>query len=289
MEIRPSVQRRALLFSVFAGPLAMLLSLAALIFVVVTKPPTAESVDSTITSYTKAEYFAKNFLLVWLAGGPKLNERFSEMSSASQKITLNPDPMTVTDINTTDVLKTPAGPETEWAFTLAATAIPPGGSMSRNFYRVTFVEKDGAFQAITLPRLTAQDSTPIRVDTVYTGGVDLASVLGKNVANFAKAYLVPGGAGNLGRYVSERFVGGPIANSPYTGVEITNISHSGDVDPTGIEAGGSLEIMVTVKASVSSTTFTTMQLPLRVSATANGQWLVEAITEPVDFGTVAGR
>jgi hypothetical protein len=289
MDVRPAVQRRALLFSVFAGPLALLVALATLVVTVVTKPPATGDINAIITSYTRAEYFARNFLLVWLAGTPKNASQLEAINSATDTISLNPEPMTVTDINVIDVLKTPADPETEWAFTLAATTVPPGGTMSRNYYRVTFVENNGSYQAITLPRLTNREVTPIKVETVYGNPVDLRGVLGTNIANFTKAYLVPGDSGNLGRYASEKFVGGSIANSPYTSVQITGIAVAGDVDPIDAEPGTSLEIMVTVKASISTTTYTFMQLPLRVTQTSNGQWLVDSITEPVDFGEVSER
>lgn len=289
MDVRPSVQRKALLFSVFAGPLALLVALATLVFAVVTKPPATGDINKTITAYTRAEFFARNYLLIWLGGDTKQGERFAELTSTNERIALNPDPMTVQDINVTDVLKTEAGTETEWAFTLAANAIPPGGSLSRNYYRVTFVELDGAYQAITLPRLTNREVVPIRISSVYSGGADLNGVLGKNVANFAKAYLTPGDAGNLGRYVSEKFPGEPISNSPYTSVQLTNLAYAGDKTPADAAAGDSIEILATIKASVSTTTYTFMQLPLRVTQTSNGQWLVDGITEPVDFGAVEAR
>lgn len=213
------------------------------------------------------------------------------MSSVPASFSLNPDPMRVTDLNITDVLWTPTeGAEVEWAFTVAATAVPPGSTASRNFYRVTFVEKDGAFQAITLPRIINQGTTPIRIATKYTSNTALDGVLGKTLANFAKSYLVPGDSASLGRYVSERFDGAPISGSPYTAVKVTSINvEEGSPDPATAGPGSTVEVMVTVQASVSLTTFTTMQLPLRVSSTANGQWLVDAITEPVDFGAVEAR
>lgn len=291
MDVRPEVQRKFLLTSMLSGPIALVLALCAVAYVVLTKPPTAVNVHRELSSYTNASYFARNYVLVWLGGSAKQKDSIASMSSVPASFALNPDPMTVTDLNVIDVLWTPTdGAETEWAFTIAATAIPPGNAASRNFYRVTFVERDGAFQAITLPRIINQGITPIRIATKYTSSTALDGVLGKTLANFTKSYLVPGDSASLGRYVSDKFLGAPISGSPYTAVKLTSINVAeGSPDPTTAGPGSSVEVMVTVQASISLTTFTTMQLPLRVTSTANGQWLVDSITEPVDFGAVEER
>lgn len=275
-----------------SGPVALVIAVLAMAYVVMTKPPTPVDVHRELTAYTNASYFARNYLLVWLGGSPKQQDNIASMSSVAGTFKLNPDPQRVTDLNITDVLWTPASEsdQTEWAFTLAATATPPGSSATRNFYRVTLVESDGAFQAITLPRLINQGTTPVRVNTVYTANTALDGTLGKTLANFTKAYLIPGDSGSLGRYVSEKFTESPISGSPYTTVRVTSINVAdGSPDPSQAVAGDSVEVMVTVQASISLTTFTTMQLPLRVSLTAGGQWLVDALTEPVNFGAVEPR
>ena len=290
MEVRPSVQRRALLVSFLTGPLAIVLVLLLGAFLIATRPESPVNTYKALTEYSRAEYFARNYLLMWLAGSPRVEDRFAEMTSVADiKLSLNPDPMTVTDINVTDVLRTPAGPETEWSFTLAATTIPPGSTMSRNFYYVTFVEHDGAFQAITLPRLTDSTVVPIKIATIYTQHAALDGTLGKMLANFVQAYIIPGASGSLGRYASESFNHSPIAGSPYTSVRITGIQVAGDKQVSDAQPGNSFDVLVTVKTSVSTTTYTTQQLPLRVSMTPNNQWLVDAITSPVDFGEVTNR
>lgn len=292
MDVRPEVQRKFLLMSMLSGPVAIIVAVLALAYVVLNKPPTPTDVHRELTAYTNASYFARNYLLVWLGGSTRQQDNIMAMTSAAGSFKLNPDPQRVTDLNITDVLWTPAedSAQTEWAFTIAATTTPPGSNSTRNFYRVTLVESNGAFQAITLPRLVNQGTTPIRIATVYTSSTALDGVLGKTIANFAKAYLIPGDSGSLGRYVSEKFTESPISGSPYTAVRVTSINvGEGSPDPAQASAGDSVEIMVTVQASISLTTFTTMQLPLRVSLTSGGQWLVDSITEPVNFGVVEPR
>lgn len=292
MDVRPSFQKRALWVALISGPLAIIISALTVLFSIVTRPPSPVDVYRAQTQIVRAEFFARNYLLLWLAGSDRQESRFKEMTSVDVRLTLNPDPVTVMDINVTDVLRTPAGSETEWAFTLVATVVPPGGNTSRNSYRVTFVEKDGAFQVIALPRIVFNGVTPIHVDTVYKGSEPLDGVLGKTLANFAKAYLTPSdGEGSLGRYVSPKFIDKPIQGSPYASVRVTDIqtvaaSGMQYIEPT---PGTTLEILLTVRAMMSTTTFTTMQLPLRVTMTENRQWLVDSITELVDFGTVSVR
>lgn len=292
MDVRPSVQRRALLVSFFTGPLAILLVLLLGAFLIITRPEQPVDTFKALSAYQRAEYFARNFLLVWLAGSPRQVDIYKEMTSIDGKLELNPDPMTVTDINIMDVSRTTTDKpdEVEWAYTLAASTIPPGATATRNFYRVTFVEKNGAFQVISLPRLTSKGITPIKVATVYGQHAALDGTLGKMLANFSKAFLVPGGdSGALGRYASEKFTEQPIKTSPYTSVKITAIQVAKDKPVTDAKPGDSFDVLVTVKASISTTTFTTMQLPLKVSMTPNNQWLVDSITEPVDFGAVENR
>lgn len=296
MDIRPSVQRKLLLASYFTGPIAILLVLLLGFFMVSTRPPTPVETYTALTQYNRAEYFARQYLLIWLAGSDRLSDQLSEMTSVGErKIELNPDPLKVTDINVVSVKRwiTDVEDETEWSFTLAATTLPPGGQRSRNYYEVTFVEKDGAFQAITLPRLTTVSTTPVTVATKYGQKVALDGTLGKTLSGFVQAYLAPG-KNSLSGYVSEEFKYPPVSGAPYSSVKVTSIEATGGAQVGGKEVsaaqpGDSFDILVTVRASVSATTWVTMQLPLRVHMTSNSQWLVDDITSPVDFGEVTEK
>lgn len=291
MDVRPSVQRKFLFFSMISGPIALVVTVLLAAFVAFTRPPAPVNTYKALTQYARSEYFARNFLLMWLAGGPQQESRFKEMSSVDTKVNLAPDPMTVTDINVTDVNRSTTDKvgEVEWAYTLAASIVPPGGLATRNFFRVTFVEVNGAFQVIALPRITTSGVTPIRVENAYGQHAALDGTLGKLVANFAQAYLVPGNSSQMGRYASENFTESPIPNSPYTSIRVTDIQVAGNTQVTEMKPGQSANILATIKASVSMTTFSTMQLPMKVTQTSNGQWLVDSFIEVVDFGAVTKR
>src|SRR5690606_12003736 len=104
MDIRRSVQRKLLLASYFTGPIAILLVPLLGFFMVSTRPPTPVETYTALTQYNRAEYFARQYLLIWLAGSDRLSDQLSEMTSVGErKIELNPDPLKVTDINVVSV------------------------------------------------------------------------------------------------------------------------------------------------------------------------------------------
>lgn len=292
MDVRPSVQRRVILVSFFTGPISIALVILLGTFLILTRPPRPVDTFKALSAYQRAEYFARNFLLIWLSGSSAQENVYKEMVSVTGKLDLNPDPMTVVNINTTDVdrYQGDVPGEVEWSYTMVASTVPPGAGPSRNFYRVTFVEKDGAFQVISLPCLTSKNIVPIKVESMYTQFTSLDGTLGKTLTNFVKAYLVPGSdSGALGRYVSDKFGDQPIKGAPYTSVRVTALQTSGNRQVTDAVPGDSFDVLVTIRASISTTTFTTMQLPLKVSMTKNRQWLVDSITQPVNFGSVTAR
>lgn len=291
MTVRPSVQKNFLFWSMISGPIALVLSVLTLAAMLIFRPPSSVDTYRALTEYTRSEHFARNFLLLWLAGNKTQEARFKEMTSTDVRAALPPDPLTVTDINVTDVSRyTTDNPgEVEWAYTLSASILPPGGTLTRNFFRVVFVEVGGAFQAIALPRITSSGITPIKVGGGYPQQAALDGALGKVMANFAQAYLVSSNSAQLGRYASEKFTGKPIVNSPYTSVKVTDIQVGGDKDVTTTRAGDSLDIVVTVKGNISDSTYSMMQLPIRVTQTSNGQWLVDRFNEPLDFGEITAR
>lgn len=290
------------------------LALVVLVIGVLIFRPTQKPVDvlKEINAFTNAEFFAHNFLLVWLAGGPDQAKQLVSMSAMSGQPEMNKDPFTVLDINTVPpVLRTDAGKETEWALTMAATLVPPGGSGSsmRSYFRVTFLEAAGTYKALMWPRPVNISTRAIQIAPFYGQGIGLTTPLGTAVCNFMTAFYTsnsargdactssdPGTSNNAGPgknasamrlYVSSQFTDEPIANSPYTGLQVTSIqAGQGSPDPASAKPGDTIHVLVTAKALSSTTTFNTIDAPLRLTLSQNHQWQVDGFDEPIHFGAV---
>lgn len=249
-------------------------------------------VYKAIGDYNRAEFFAQNFLLVWLAGAPRDAEKLTKMASLPGQLTLNSDPFTVTAINAVDVSRTAAGKDTEWNFTLAVTLIPPsnGGNPTRLAYRVTTLERGSTFLGLTWPRPVNTTSTPLAVAPYYTKGLSLNSPLGKQVGLFLSAYYTQNDTGSLGRYVTSNFTDTAIAASPYTTVTPLDIKIADqDPDPANANPGDNIHAMVIAKASAAESTFNHISIPLRINLSPNRQWLIDGFEDPIHFGAVSDK
>jgi hypothetical protein len=282
--------KRRSFFATGAAAWAALLGVLLLTVVTLLRPaPKSVDVLAEINAYAGAEFFAHNFLLVWLAGGPGEAEKLVSMSARTGQPEMNRDPVTVSDINAVPpISRTPAGAEIEWGITLAATLIPPGaGRAIRTFYRVTFLEAGGTYKALVWPRPVNDTSRTVQVAPWYTNGIGLNTPVGTAVSNFMSAFYTSNNAGTLGRFVSADFTEEPIAISPYTSIEVKAITAGKDSpDAASAKPGDTINLLVTAKAASSTTTFNTIDAPLRVTLGANRQWLVDGFDEPVHFGAV---
>jgi Conjugative transposon protein TcpC len=243
-----------------------------------------------INDYVGAEFFARNFLLVWLAGGASEDEKLSMMVAKPGQPQLNPAPFTVFDINAVPpVTRVAAGKETEWGLTLAASLIEPGSqASSRHYYRVTFVEAGGTYKALMWPRPVNNPARAVQIDSYYTHGIDVNGPLGAQVGAFMAAFYTKDNSGSLGNFVSSEFSDTAVKGSPYTTVAVTSIAAASDThDTASASPGTTVHVLVTAKASVSSDTFSLIDVPLKLTLGKNKQWLVDGFDEPVHFGAVA--
>lgn len=71
MEVREDAKRKFLLVSMLSGPIALIVAVLAMAYVVITKPPAPIDVHRELSSYTNASYFARNYMLVWLGEVPR--------------------------------------------------------------------------------------------------------------------------------------------------------------------------------------------------------------------------
>ncbi|TQC45046.1 hypothetical protein EEB14_33955 [Rhodococcus sp. WS4] len=234
------------------------------------------------TKLTRVQFFAQNFMTIWLTGTDKDVPAIKEMVSAPSALPdkWNPEPMEISDLNVADIKSTGGVAFTEWVVTVGATLIPPGTAVpQRNYFAVTVIEKDGSFRALTMPRPVNITRAPVSVQTGYTNSVGSATPLGTSVTNFVAAFYTQNTSGSLGRYVSSDFDPVPIANSPYTSAEVLSIKSREAVDMQNGTAGDTAELLVTIKSAMSLSTYNTIEVPMTVQRTDNGQWLVSSIED----------
>ena len=60
----------------------------------------------------------------------------------------------------------------------------------------------------------------------------------------------------------------------------------GSPDPATSKPGDTIHVLATAKALSSTTTFNTIDAPLRLTLSTNRQWQVDGFDEPIHFGAV---
>lgn len=293
-EWKPQARERALLFSIIAGPLALLLSAAMVVLmaVMLTRLPKPVNTYSAITDVTRVQNYARNSLLLWMGGSTSAQKPLMQRSSASQSIELSPVPFEVRSIDPSDIVRWQGSDAVEWQATFAVTYVAPGsGSAQISRYMVTVLDRDGDYQLLMWPSIVNVDTTPFKVATKYIDPVDSNGSLAQSVGRFATAYLTStGGATSLGQYVSSKFEGSAIADSPYTSAEVLEIkAESGTGQLGNAKPGTEARILVKVKAMASVQTWSVMHLALRVSLGSNDVWLVDGIDAPIGWGAISDR
>lgn len=296
--MKPSVQRKVHTFVYYSGPVALLIVLLVSAFLVATRPPSPVNTYRALSKSASAEYFAKDVFRTWISGkggGPDFSpseKKIDGMVSSIDKLRLSGDPVRLTGYTVTDVERNVSsdGRYVQWAYEITASMVIPGGAVSTNRFRVTFLESDGAYQVIALPYMIPNSVVPMKVDSVYAMNIDHNSVLFKRIEGFSKAYL----AGKQTRtdisgYVTSDFNSGAVQNTPYTDVKVSDAKAASDKEPAGAGVGETFQVMVTAKVYLTVDSFVTMQLPLTVVQPKDGQWAVQSVDTIVDFGEVHGR
>lgn len=291
---KPKARERALVFTMISGPLALLLVMAtvALTAVILTRLPKPVDTFDAITDVTRVQNYARNSLLLWMGGSTQAQTPLMARSSAAQNIELSPAPFEVRSIDASDIVRWQGYDAVLWQATFAVTFVSPGSSSAQiSRYMVTVLDRDGDYQLLIWPSIVNIDTQPFKVASKYTNPVDSAGPLGQSLDSFVSAYLASlDGATSLGQYVSAKFVGSAISDSPYSSAEIESIRASADTPmPAEPEPGTELKVLVTVKASAAIETWSVMQLALRVSLGANNVWLVDGIDAPIGWGAITER
>ncbi|SKT56545.1 Uncharacterised protein [Mycobacteroides abscessus subsp. massiliense] len=293
-EWKPKARERGLVFSIISGPLALLLVVLMVFLMarILSNLPKPVDTYKAITEVTRVQNYARNSLLLWMGGSSSAQVALMARSSASQTIELSKVPFEVRSIDPSDIVRFQGADAVEWQATFAVTFVAPGSNSAQiNRFLLTILDKDGNYQMLLWPSIVNPDTQPFKVASKYTVPVDSNGSLSQSLGRFVTAYLTStGGATSLGQYVSSKFTGSAIADSPYSLAEIQEIKAStGSPLPSNAEPGTELKVLVKVKASASLDTWSVMHLPLRVTLGSNKVWLVDGIDAPVGWGTIAGR
>lgn len=291
---KPKVRERALVFAMISGPLSLLMVMAmvVLVSVVLTRLPKPVDTFTAITDVTRVQNYARNSLLLWMGGSTQAQATLMSRSSASQNIELSPVPFEVRSIDPSDIVRWQGYDAVLWQATFAVTFVAPGTNSAQiSRYMVTVLDRDGDYQLLIWPSIVNVDTQLFKVATKYTNPVDSDGPLAQSLDRFVTAYLTSqDGATSLGQFVSAKFAGSAISNSPYSTAEIETIKASADTPvPAKAEPGTELKVLVTVKASAAIETWSVMQLALRVSLGANNVWLVDGIDAPIGWGAITER
>lgn len=290
-EWKPRARERVLLFAMVSGPfsiVAFILTIMVLASVLHRLPKPVDTYQA-ITDVTRVQNYARNSLLLWMAGNSSSQKTLLRRSSAAKSIELSEVPFEVRSIDPSDIERWQGANAAQWRVTFAVTFVAPGSGTSQiNRYAVTVLDRDHDYQLLLWPSIVNVDTTPFKVSTKYTMSV-ADEGLADSLERFVTAYLTSkGGATSLGQYVSARFHGSAITDSPYTEATVLDIwSAQGDPQLTAkTEPGTELHVLVRVKASASIKTWSIMDLALKVSMGSNKVWLVDGIDAPIHWGDI---
>ncbi|SIH21567.1 Uncharacterised protein [Mycobacteroides abscessus subsp. abscessus] len=307
MELKESTKRNVFMAKVNTGPLLVPVIIGLVIWNMVISCGQQGPVDvqSEINQNFRVTFFARNFLLLWLAGscteqqlktpeGCDQPTKLAAMSAISGTPVLNSSPLTVTDINTVKIDRTATqSGEPEWTLKLAATVIPPtstgeGISTYRLYYQLNVLETDDTFKALIWPRPVGDKQRTVEIKPFYSVSIDPKSNLSKNVSDFLEAYYKPTGQKSVSQLlVTGNFKDQPLNGTPYAGVKMTSLMASKtSADPTQAKPGDVMHVLATANLVITQTTFLISNIPLRLVMAENKSWLVDGFEEPIDFGAV---
>jgi hypothetical protein len=243
------------------------------------------------TIANQVELFADQLVRLTLTGtGEQDRKTLTSMVVDPRSVSLADIPWNVTSTHVTAVERVAQQADSaEWATkVLVGYSAPGSGVVQFGTMIANILSSGGAYKATTLPRFENSQDVAMQVGPGYTTAVDLRSGLGAAIASFANAYYVPGMNPNMGRYVTGNFLGKPLRPSPFTATDVQLIFARSAV-PAEPAPGDTVDVLATIRGSASQSTWYTMQVPLRVTATDQRQWAVAAILDTVDVGKIIHR
>ena len=247
-------------------------------------------------SYSRVEFYSKNFLTLWLTGDqsnvPQMREMYSGVIPE-----VGTDPVQVNDLNVADakMTKIPETEDRQWSVIVGSSVSALGASdTQRMFFRVTLRQHGDGLKAEKLPEPINNVKESFEVKPSFQGAVGKKSSAFIVVQNFVQEYYTQNDSGSLGRYVTNDFSSAgstkPVSPTVYTSSEVHSVQSKSMADnPDNVKAGERMQVLVTMKLSSTSSTFVYSQAVMDLQKTENGQWLVAGITGDVPPGAVTEK
>lgn len=302
-RLTPEVQAKISTTSVMAAPVAILLSVVAILVAgraLATQPQMPDMVHEN-DDLAAVEQFGQDFMTLYLAGTGKEDKsdtpnqaRLKEMVSTVGDVTLSPtayrlENVTVRAISNTDLGETGG---ISWRLQARAVVIPPGAqSTSMRYFQFDVTSYDGQnYQVTALPRQVSTTETRFSVTPAYDRTADPRSPIFDAAQHFTAAYLTPSkDTSDLGTTVGPGFSGHAVPNPLWQTVTVTQVNYWVDdrnFTPDDVHEGDTIHALITAQASVSSATFSTVQLPVEMIVLSNGTWAVNDLEDIVYPGGV---
>lgn len=305
--------QRLYLGGVLSGIPSLFLAVIALLLAINTPQPVTPNVINIINDYNQAAFFSNNFLTYTLTGVGEDVAGLSKMITIHNpsQIVLNTEPNSASAYNIYDIAVKPNPSDgTRWVIKTGVTITPPGGATKRLYYLTRLLQFNGAFQAqdypqfitdssvnvstdardaITGTRSQSENSTPgpLTISTIYGSSVSQNSPISQTVNQFITAFYTPESSDHsIGRYVSGNFKDKPITaeNNIYQKMVVIDLRQANDEPPLGdtstrdITVGKTYHVDATVRAEVSTTTYTYLAVPLNMVYTKDHMWVVDQLS-----------
>lgn len=282
-------------YVVFAGAFALPLALFASCQAMTVETAPETDTVAEVRMINRAQNWSHDFMVLWLGGSDDGRESTTSsatlrsMVDAPGEVTL---PRTGYTVQSMDVYVDDARQITDgeiiWRMRASAVVVAPGGGgVERMTFTFDVAEYDDSFKVTALPRPIHSGSTPFEVLTGYSDSAELDSTLAAGAKNFATAYLVPdSSSSSLASTVTENYDGYPLSKTLWSTAEVISVNYystDSKFDLSSADTGDTVNVLITVKASTSSSTYSTIQLPVTMKMQSNGQWVVDAMDDLVYY------
>ncbi|GAB2452355.1 conjugal transfer protein [Nocardia tengchongensis] len=240
-------------------------------------PPPGPSDNSTISLIGRAdlaEWFAREFVVVYLSATTGQQDRIAEYVGGAQQVSLPTTARQVTDPAIVYVARSLSNANTDiWTVTISVRiAKRPGATDdARQYYRVAVSVVDGRLRALALPSAVEPPGRGADLALDYATSCIQDTPLAQVAAGFLQAMLT--GSGDITRYVTPDSGIVSLRPSPFTTVDTATVRAD---DPGCGTTADHSRVLATVNPKIDGGVAPTLAYPL-VMVRAAGQWQVQSL------------